>query len=242
MNTQIVNQPFLYANNLQVSNNVATPNTKIDIAAGAARDSTNSIDIILTASTLDATINGAGGLDTGDLAAETWYAIHVIGSSTNTQQPAVLLSTSATAPIMPTGYDAFLRIGWILTDASSHFQLYKVYGNGGTREYRWDAIISVLNAEGNTSYTAASMVGAVAPTSNLVILNYTFTPLSDVNTALLRRTGSTATSNMTIQGVAAKDIRGQLTIDCNNSQSIDYKTTSASDDLSLKVVGFTDFI
>lgn len=64
---------------------------------------------------------GAGGLDTGSIAASTWYNEFIIfDPATDTQNS--LLSLSATAPALPTGYTAFARVGAIRTDASSHLQ------------------------------------------------------------------------------------------------------------------------
>lgn len=60
---------------------------------------------------------GANGLDTGVLAASTWYAVWVIWNGTTT---AGLLSLSATAPTMPAGYTYKARTGWIRTDASAN--------------------------------------------------------------------------------------------------------------------------
>ena len=52
--------------------------------------------------TADITASGANGLDTGSEASSTWYHIWVIAQPDGTT--ASLLSTSATAPTMPSGY------------------------------------------------------------------------------------------------------------------------------------------
>lgn len=62
---------------------------------------------------------GANGLDTGVLAASTWYSKWVIYNPT-TQAVAGLLSLSATAPTMPAGFTHRARVGWIRTDASAN--------------------------------------------------------------------------------------------------------------------------
>jgi hypothetical protein len=61
---------------------------------------------------------GANALDAGTVAANTWYAVHVIYNPT-TRTVAGLLSTSATAPTLPGGYTYAARFGWVLTDGSS---------------------------------------------------------------------------------------------------------------------------
>lgn len=59
----------------------------------------------------------ANGLDTGALAASTWYSVWAIWNGTT---QAGLLSLSATAPTMPSGYTHKARVGWICTDASGN--------------------------------------------------------------------------------------------------------------------------
>jgi hypothetical protein len=59
----------------------------------------------------------ANGLDTGALAASTWYSVWVIWNGTT---QAGLLSLSATAPTLPSGYTHKARVGWIRTDASGN--------------------------------------------------------------------------------------------------------------------------
>lgn len=60
---------------------------------------------------------GANGLDTGSLAANTWYSTWVIWNGTTTSG---LMSLSATAPTMPSGYTYKARTGWIRTDGTAN--------------------------------------------------------------------------------------------------------------------------
>jgi hypothetical protein len=59
----------------------------------------------------------ANGLDTGALNIATWYSVWVIWNGTTT---AGLLSLSATAPTMPSGYTHKARVGWIRTDSTAN--------------------------------------------------------------------------------------------------------------------------
>jgi hypothetical protein len=54
---------------------------------------------------VDATTNGANGLDTGSLAASTWYYLFLIWNPA-TETIAGLWSASSTNPVMPSGYTA----------------------------------------------------------------------------------------------------------------------------------------
>ena len=65
-----------------------------------------------------ATSGAADGLDTGTIAASTWYSVWAIAKADGTQGG--LLSLSATAPTMPSGYTYKARIGWIRTDGTGN--------------------------------------------------------------------------------------------------------------------------
>jgi len=67
--------------------------------------------------TVDTSTVGANGLDTGTLAASTWYAVWVISNGSTT---AGLVSLSSTAPTMPSGYTFKARVGWIRTDGTAN--------------------------------------------------------------------------------------------------------------------------
>lgn len=70
---------------------------------------------------VDLTINtatvGANGLDTGVLAANTWYSKWVISDGVSARG---LISLSATAPTMPVGYTHKARVGWVRTDSTAN--------------------------------------------------------------------------------------------------------------------------
>lgn len=68
------------------------------------------------AGTINMATNGANGLDTGAVAASTWYYTYAISKTDGTK--AFLASLSATAPTMPAGYSYMAGIGSIYTDPS----------------------------------------------------------------------------------------------------------------------------
>lgn len=63
------------------------------------------------------TTSGVNGLDTGSEASSTWYNVWIIYNGTTV---ASLLSLSATAPTMPSGYTYKARVGVIRNDGSSN--------------------------------------------------------------------------------------------------------------------------
>ena len=109
-----------------ITNDATNPNTKIDVTA-------NLIGTVVPSGTMgiDCTTSGlaAGNdLDTGNLAASTWYYIWAIYNGTTI---AGLASTSRTAPTMPANYTtAYTRlIGVAKTDANAHFMVFVQQGN-----------------------------------------------------------------------------------------------------------------
>lgn len=107
--------PAKYWSGLGNSNNTGTPNTKIDIAAGSARDSTDAFNIVVSATkTIDLSVNGAvDRLDAGTLAADTKYYTFVIAKADGTAGS--LASLSASAPTLPATYVYFRRVGFFKT-------------------------------------------------------------------------------------------------------------------------------
>lgn len=269
-NPQIQNEaiyalPHLYISGLQIS---YASTTILGIAPGAARDSSNSIDMVVGLQNyfgidnpallflnyqpglfVNSAVNGANGLDTGAIAASTQYAIYLIGDSRNYNNTAAVISlTSQLAPVLPSGYDSYRLIGFTATDSSSHF----VYGTqkpqniAGLLSYSYSAGVSVLSGGNATSFTAVDLSTPVKTTTlpNVIVsLLCTFTPGAAGDVAQLRPTGSSATSNIpTITGAQAGIAQSEyITMIAGVGSSlpeIDYKVTSSSDALSLSVVAW----
>lgn len=103
---------------LKIGNNVAAGTTQIDIQVGQARDSTNTVDIVLESPmTKSLTAVWAAGTFQGmrdnpaALALLQSYAIFVIMSDDGVVD--VLASQSATNPTLPPGYTYFRRIAFL---------------------------------------------------------------------------------------------------------------------------------
>lgn len=99
--------------------------TTVGIATGFARNEDTGTAFNMTlASAITKSLStwaagtGNGGLDTGSIAASTWYEVWLIRKDSDGSIDA-LLSLSATAPTMPPGYTARRRLGAIKTDGSS---------------------------------------------------------------------------------------------------------------------------
>lgn len=133
----------------------------ITITPGQLRDSTNTFDIVVNSPlVVSLAFNGVGGLDTGTVEANHFYPVYVIYDSSQSNNPAGLLSRSATNPVMPSlngvTYSHFRLIGYIKTDESLNVIGFRVVGTGNDRKNLWDDRISVLSAGTATTFTSVS--------------------------------------------------------------------------------------
>ena len=262
--TPVVNGGIKYVYGLQMS---YTSATTITVQPGRARDQFNVNDIVVgyapnvaASQTGEATIppypagvptvvsvafNGVGGLDTGTVAANTFYAVYAIGDTFNNNPGSIILSTNGTTPQYPMGYNCSRRIGYILTDASSHVLNFWQYGNGGSRDMYYDVGIAAPTTTGSTAYAAIALGASVPPIVAEVIMKVAYTPASATNIASFLPFGSTATPGIKVfgYGVAAAQ-QGMLEIltelNTTPAAAFQYKTTSGSDTLVLTVAGYRD--
>lgn len=230
-NETIYALPHLYIQGLQLSAATPTGATVIAVAPGAARDSTNSIDMVVGLQNyfgidnpavqflnyqpglfINSAVNGVNGLDTGASAASTQYAVYLIGDSRNYNNTAAVLSlTSNTAPLLPSGYDSYRLIGFWATDSSKHFvyATNKPQNINGLLTYFNSPGVSVLSGGTSTTFAGIDLTtNSAVPTTTLeniiVTLLVTFTPLSVGDTVQFRPTGSSATGGLpTITGTTA---------------------------------------
>lgn len=132
----------------------------ITISPGQRRNTANTTNMDLAAAItkrIDAAWaagNNAGGLDTGTVAANKTYFLHVI-KNTTTNVVDVLFSLSPTAPAMPSGYTARRRLGAVLTDASAN--IHPFLQTGG-----WFYHLNALPGGGSVAISSAAQAVTLA--------------------------------------------------------------------------------
>lgn len=166
--------------NLKVSS--TGTNAVVTLTAGSVciKDSSNSQVVLNTVSvTPSLATSGANGLDTGTSAINTWYSVWVIWNGTTA---AGLLSTSATAPTLPSGYTHKARVGWVRSDsnASNKFPLSFVQADNEV-QYKIAAGSNVTSMIGVASgvsgspttptYTSIAVGSFVPPTAGAVTIS-----------------------------------------------------------------------
>lgn len=243
-NSPIVNAGLLYVNGLGIAKTAAKV---ISMASGASRDSTNTNDIILNALvSINGANVGANGVDVAAIILSKFYAVYVIGDSTDYQPTAGLLSLNATTPSLPEGYDMYRRVGWVLTDGSANILQFWQYGSGQQRMYYYDVGISELSGGSQTgSFIGVSLAVSVPPLATEVLFKYTFTPTGATDVAEFLPFGSTAAAGFIEvgSGVAVAQV-GMVTVPCALNAGVPtiLYQVSGTDTLSLLTAGYKDII
>lgn len=117
--------PTDFFNGFELTNNGTDSEHDINFAAGSCRDDSDTGNIVLSSTIVKqidsvfAEGTGAGGLDTGVVAADTTYHVWIIGKASDGTSDG-LFSLSDTAPTLPTGFDLQRRVGQIITDSSNN--------------------------------------------------------------------------------------------------------------------------
>jgi hypothetical protein len=241
VNIPIVNAPYLEVDGLQIA---ITGVAAATVQPGRARNSTNENDIIMdTVATLDPTENGINGLDNGVLVLSTLYSLFVVGDSTNTNLPGVLLSASSTTPLLPVGYDMFRLIGYIRTDASVNFLPGYFSGKSNERTFVYDVpIATAISAGTSSAYAAVTLTTFVPAVQNLLAkieLNWTANAAGD--TAALQPFAAVGDTLKYIAGVAGASahtlvreyVQAQLD---SGAPKINYKVSAGT--VAINVAGY----
>jgi hypothetical protein len=261
-NDPIYSLPHLYISGLNVS---IASNTVIALAPGAARDMNNNIDMevgfpnlqgVTVPSVLyqnyspplfiNSGVVGANGLDAGVLAASSNYGVWLIGDSRGYKPVAGLLSLTSNAyPLLPFGYDSLRLIGFAASNSSTHFA--SVLNASALKAFYLQPAVSVLSGGDATTFTAIDLSSAIPTTTDVDVIAFllvTFIPAAVGDYYQFRPTGSSATTGLiTVVGIAAGIAQTQyLQVICGVGASkpeIDYLVSSASDSLSVSVVGYS---
>lgn len=198
--------------------------------------------------TINPAVTGINGLDTGTIAANTWYYVWMCAGSSGV---GAVLSTSVTGPTLPAGYDLYQRrIGAVRTDPIALMYGQKmVRGAFGAREVYYTEVVNaspyrILNEVNIGTSGAQTNVNCSAicpPTSRQIIAIITintptgtadiFWNASDGNDRYLMSLTSTSMECVT---------RYNLEVTWNGGQANIYSSAAVDEDLSLHVLGYID--
>lgn len=256
ISTPIVNARSYYINGLKLAYLTGTTMT---VTAGRCSNSTNVNDISVglplnvaatqtgvlpvAAGTGTVTINtaahGAGGLDTGSMANNTFYGVYAIGDSFGIEPGSAMISANLTTPLLPSGYDMFFRIGFIKTDGSAAILPFRQDGCGLDRWMWYDAPIATdVTAGSSATYAPVSCVASL-PVATPTMVNFycAFTPTAGDDTLVLVPGTSTSTLGYaTLSGSVAAVVKtGNLICPTDSplTDAIDYKVTGSATAISV---------
>jgi hypothetical protein len=146
--------------NVVIFNNSGAPNSKVDVdSCKVGSDDGTYIFDTLTSKTVDMAASGAGGLDTGSEAANTWYYVWLIFNPSNGNAYG-MFSASASSPTMPSGYTKKRLVGCVRNNASSNFLQFRQID----RTYMYTFTQTAVTGGTATSWTSVNL-SSLVPTS-----------------------------------------------------------------------------
>lgn len=158
---------------------VSASSMGIDPGSCRSDDDTTNIDVT---SQLTAAFgsSGAGGLDTGSEASNTWYYLWLI-SKADGADPAAMISASSSSPTMPGTYTKKEIVGSFRNDGSSNIIPYRCRAEGRTREYTYthlnDRTVTQFlydSTAEDSDWELVSAASYVPPTSTYMYLYVVF--------------------------------------------------------------------
>lgn len=261
ISTPIVNARQAYINGLKLT---WISGTSIGVSAGRCGNSTNKNDIsvglplnvaatqtgtepvapgagavvISTAST------GAAGLDVGDLANDTFYAVYAIGDSFGIKEGSALISADLVRPSLPSGYDMFFRLGFVKTSGAAAILPFRQDGCGLDRWMWYDASIPTSVTAGSSATYAPVDASAALPVATPTMVNWAcvFTPTAANNKLVLVPGTSTSTNGYAQASGAVAGVVETTNLICPTdapvTDAIDYKVTGSA--VAINVQGYLD--
>ena len=198
--TAVANPVVSSFSKLRIANG-GVPNNQVAVSANgivvqnASGGTTRLTTVSVTISTLT---TGANGLDTGTVAASSFYAAFVIFNP-GTSTTAGLLSLSETNPALPSGYTYSARVGVVATDGSANLMRSIQLG----KRFQYVVSASVTTAYPpigtTTSATLASMsVTTTVPTSNSIAVIHLFAGNSTTGTIAISPNNLTSPTSLTV--------------------------------------------
>ena len=237
---------------LGISNGTDTAHD-IDIAAGECRDEENARDLVfagVTTIAIDAAA-GAGALDTGVVANDTFYHVYVIEKSSDATQSGIFsLSKTFGGVTKPTGYDIGRRVGCVRTDGSANIRQFRQ--TAASYANRWimydinfaDSI--VLTDGASETLVSVDVSGWVPETAvNVTCEGHLLRgDSSATDSARLFPTGAATETLWNISAARAtttdSEASGHVVIPVTRAGTIDYDLAGAGQKLNVYVTGFED--
>jgi hypothetical protein len=233
---------FIDGLNLSTAGSSAT----FAVSAGLAVDSTTT-DFMTLASSLSKTTGswtvgtGNGALDTGTIANNTWYHVFLI-KRIDTSVVDVLISTSPSAPTMPTNYTLKRRIGSMKTNGSAQWTRFYQIGD----EFLWDTLVNDVNGVNpgttGTLYTVTVPTGIkVRAMVSILWFNVSASIYLFVSSPDITAPGVSTVTNSTMYSVdSTHPSNDSTTVRTDTSAQVRATASGASGSLYINTLGWYD--
>ena len=230
-----------YIAGMTLSNDTGTPNTKLDVSTGVCADDSSAALMYIGTSVIDCATVGLNGLDTGSLAANTWYNVYAISKASGAT-PGYLLSISG-SPTFPAGYTLKRRIGSIVTDSSAHIRAFLHRGS----DFLYNPPVGLDIAADTTLATANKLYtlpSAPPGQRTLLRLRLSFNNTLANAQAVVRSpdegTSAPALYNLATPAASQPGV-GEFLVRSNLVQQISmYGSVSTNNTVSIEVLGWFD--
>jgi hypothetical protein len=239
---------FNYLGGLTLSNDTTTPATVLNIATGNATSDDNTTSMTLATAGFKKNCNAAwavgsgnGALDSGSaFVAGSWYHVFLI-ERVDTYVVDVLISASATSPILPANYTKKRRIWTISIDATPKIVPFVQLGD----ECLWVTPISNYN---NVSWSATTILHttSVPPGVKVIGLYQVYLAPSATCWFLLTSPDASGNSPNVPNGNITAWVAGgsggatEVRIRTNTNQQIQFSASGAGTGYSLITRGWLD--
>jgi hypothetical protein len=144
-----------------------TTSVTLTLDGGFLDDGSTAARVTAVSRLISISSTGADALDTGSVAANTWYQIGLAADSDGSNVCG-LFKAGTGSPTLPGGRTLYHRYGWIRTNGSSQFDTF-FQQDHQTRPY--DSTASGLNNGAATSNTNVDLSAFAPPTARLLYLN-----------------------------------------------------------------------
>ena len=233
---------------LIVSNNSGNPDTDIDLSIGQALDSAKAEILKLSSSTTKdlsavfAAGSGNGGFyQGGGLATDETYYGFIIKKDSDSSID-IYVDISSSAANIPSGYTAYRRIGYVVTDGSGDILPFSAIEiSGGSVKITWDAQSNDISA---TAPTASTPLTLQAPPNSIARFTVLYANNATAYAWLQETTQPDvipSTANFHIQTSSGSDADVQeFERLVDGSSQIDTRATGAGSGWFVNTSGYTD--
>jgi hypothetical protein len=191
----------------------------------------------------------AGGLDTGTVAADTFYYLFAIYNPT-TQTSDALFSASKTSPTLPSGYTKKKYVASLATDASQNIRRGKwVFSSAGYTFFLRDRLLE-LSSSASISTSSRTALAVTCPPNTISIMSFQYDPNGSGFSSMIvtsgfesdQGTGNSATPNDLVTG-AANHCRGTVRRHVGDNSTIYYRTSfNLVDSLRVFTLGWEEML